>query len=185
MHSHNVLDERDRNFERVFMWFWSSVNYDKQEAILNFINLDLNSPTPPRQQDAGARPAVKFDGVFEAASWAALEQIFDLNHDYWSHRRLFFRVHGDNSGFVDGCTLHVEAGHWGAEACRVEKGANFESKNLHIMKTSLHLLRWVSRLHRQVSEQRAVISQHTREIGDLWEAVAQLERANAQRFEKL
>ena len=46
-------------------------------------------------------------------------------------------------------------------------------------------LRWVSRLQRQVSEQRAVISQHTREIGDLWEALAQLERANAQGCEKL
>jgi hypothetical protein len=167
------------------MWFWSSVNYDKQEAILKFINLDLHSPMPPLQRDAGARSAAKFDGVFEAASWAVLEQIFDLNHDYWSHRRLFFRVNGDHSGFVDSCSLHVEAGHWGAEACSVEKGSNFESKNLHIMKTSLHLLRWVSRLQRQASEQLAVITQHTREIGSLWEALARLERANAQDCAKL
>ena len=54
------------------MWFWSSVNYDKQEAILKFINLDLHSPMPPLQRDAGARSAAKFDGVFEAASWAVL-----------------------------------------------------------------------------------------------------------------
>ncbi len=112
-------DKKDSDYDLPFLWFLDSLQSKLLDRVLfqQYINLDTKSHHSPQTAEHG----LKTDGIFDAAeSWAQLGAMFDMQHPYWKHRRIFLRSSGVVM-FVSACQYHVDVGLLSADQCDNEE----------------------------------------------------------------
>jgi hypothetical protein len=151
-----------------FLWFLDSLQSKHVDRVLfqQYINLDTKSHHSFQIAERDA----KTDGVFDAAeSWAQLGAMFDVQHPYWKHRKVFLRSSGGNAVmFVSGCQHHVDEGRLSADQC-IGEAQRGDSLDMQIRTSVIHaitksIIPRMREQHEQLDKQQRVIEKLREEI---------------------
>lgn len=130
-------DMKDNDFEGPFLWFMSSLLPEASDSLLFNLSSAINTfdlKTPHALQSAKGN--LKTDGVFHLAQGGRalnLQNVFDVFHPYWMHRKIFFSDHNGSAAFVSACQVHANFGYTNQMFCARSNAEN-EPTNEKLMR---------------------------------------------------
>ena len=168
-------DKKDSDYDMPFLWFLDSLQSNHVDRVLfqQYINLDTKS----HHSLQIAERDVKTDGVFDAAeSWVQLRAMFDMQHPYWKHRKIFLRSSGGNAVmFVSACQYHVDLGLQSADQCigQAQWGDSLDTQTrisvIHAI--TKNIIPRMREQHEQLDKQQRIIEKLSEEIRSLHSTV--------------